>query len=118
MQTLWRIELLGRWRVTRESQSITHFPTQKAASLLAYLAGHSSHPQPREALIEMLWPEIDPEAGRTSLRVALHALRRQLSSPGDPTGSLVLADRRTVRLDPHAFTTDVAEFEAAVQVPA
>src|SRR5436190_24288720 len=81
MDARWRIELFGGLRAVREERVVTHFPTQKAASLLAYLAltaGRRQQPHSREELTELLWPEHDTEAARNSLRVALHALRRQL----------------------------------------
>src|SRR5438874_5042031 len=65
--TMWTIQLLGGLAARRSQQEVTRFRTQKAASLLAFLAFHAapeSPPQPRELLIEMLWPETEPEAGR------------------------------------------------------
>jgi DNA-binding SARP family transcriptional activator len=48
------------------------------------------------------------------LRQALSSLRGQLEPPGVPAGSVLFADRHTVRLNPDAVTTDVAAFEAAL----
>jgi predicted ATPase/DNA-binding SARP family transcriptional activator len=130
MDRHWRIDLLGGLRAVEGGRVITRFPTQKAAALLAYLAlTHSvgggarrgarsrGHPRSlsREALIELLWPEHDPEAARNNLRVALHALRRQFELPDSPTDCLLLSDRSTISLNPAAFSTDVTEFEAAVE---
>ena len=66
---------------------------------------------PREALLQLLWPDEEPEAGRNRLRVELTALRRQFQVPGQALTPLIEADRLTVRLHPEAFTTDTAEFE-------
>src|SRR5262249_52138631 len=56
------------------------------------------------------------EDARNSLRVALHLLRRQLEPPGTPDSErLLITDRRNIGLNPVAFTTDVAEFEAALR---
>src|SRR5438034_842892 len=68
----WRIDLLGRLRVAQEGRDVTPFLTQKVAALLAYLAYYPRQSHPRELLIELLWPEIDPEAGRHNLRSLLH----------------------------------------------
>jgi DNA-binding SARP family transcriptional activator len=113
MNAIWRIELLGGLRVQLADRVITHFPTQKTAVLLAYLAYHHQHPHPRDALIDQLWPEIDLEAARSSLRSALYSLRHLLE-PEDAAGHLLLASRSTVSLHPDAFTTDVADFRAAL----
>lgn len=126
---LWRIELLGGLRAIQSDRVIARFAHQKAAALLACLAlAHAAEPRRpgghlREELVELLWPEIDRELGRGKLRFMLHSLRQQLER-SDPNASsslalsgtrLLIADRSTLRLDPVAFTTDVAEFRAALQ---
>src|SRR5712691_6865457 len=110
----WRIELLGGLRVVRSDGTITRFQTQKTGALLAYLAYHRHRSHPREELIEWLWPEQEVEAGRNRLRLALKSLRRQLEPPDVAPGSVILADRTVVQINPVTVTTDVAEFEAAL----
>jgi predicted ATPase/DNA-binding SARP family transcriptional activator/Tfp pilus assembly protein PilF len=106
----WTILLLGGLRVEHEKRQITRFRTQKAASLLAYLALHPA-PQPRETLIDLLWPDVEIETGRHNLSNALTFLRHLLEPPGVPPGTVLLADRASVRLSPAAVTSDVVEFE-------
>ena len=125
MDSLCRIEMLGGLKVihtrrTRaEACAVTRFSTRKTAALMAYLAYHFKYsPHPRELLIDMLWPEADLEAGRASLRTALASLRRQLEPPGVPAGSVLLADRFAVHLNPQTVVTDVAQFEAALKTAA
>src|SRR6476660_3622795 len=107
----WRIELLGALRVRRGDRVVTRFPKQLVASLLAYLACHPQQPHSREALLETLCPDLALEDARNSLRVSLHLLRRQLEPP-DPLEAepLLIAGRRTMRLNPAAFASDLAEF--------
>ena len=66
MHSPWQIELLGWLRVVsgggapagdQPPRVISRFQTQKTGSLLAYLAYHCHRSHPREALIELLWPE-------------------------------------------------------------
>src|SRR5438876_7973175 len=96
----WRIELLGGLRVRRGDQIVTRFRTQKTSLLLAYLAYYSRRTHPREALMELLWPESEVEVARHKLSVALSSLRSQLE-PGDAASSAVLvADRISVGLSP------------------
>jgi len=66
MDTPCHIELLGGLRVRQGNRVITRFRTQKTGALLAYLALHSQFPQSREVLLEHLWPESPPAAGRNS----------------------------------------------------
>jgi predicted ATPase/DNA-binding SARP family transcriptional activator len=120
MSTRWSIQLLGELRAApaHEGRVVTRFRTQKTGALLAYLAYHVQRSHPRDVLIELLWPEGDPDAGRHSLSQALSSLRHQLEPPGFAAGSVIVADRATVRLDPAAVATDVAEFETALRVAA
>src|SRR6266516_4341904 len=74
----WRIELLGGLRAVRGDRVVTHFQTQKAAALLAYLAYYPDRTHRRDTLIELLWPEVDADDGRNSLRQTLFLLRQQL----------------------------------------
>src|SRR5262249_53437788 len=94
-------------RATRGSEVVSHFRSQKIAGLLAFLAHHRETAQSREVLIEMFWPEGEPEAGRNNLSKALSLLRQQLEE------ATVLATRATVQLDPRT-TTDVDDFRATL----
>src|SRR5947209_1728210 len=111
MDQPWHIELFGWLRATQGDRVVARFRSRRAGALLAFLAFHRDRTHPREALIELLWPESDRQLGRTSLRTELTSLRRQLEPPGVPPGAVLLADRATVRLNPDACVTDVARFE-------
>jgi DNA-binding SARP family transcriptional activator len=139
----WRIELMGGLRAVRDDCGVPRVRSQKAGALLAYLSYFRQRSHPRELLIEMFWPHCAPQAGRRNLRVELTALRHLLerpivdggslmvdgpaktgsSQPSTPPASRVpdyqpfavlLADHATVRLSAEC-TTDVAQFEAALQ---
>ena len=111
---MWTLQLLGGLSARSPQCQLTRFRTQKAASLLAYLGFHLS-PQPRETLIDMLWPDAEPDVGRHNLSNALTFLRHLLEPTGIPSGTVLLADRFSVRLNPAAVTTDVAAFENAAR---
>lgn len=113
LNRMWTIHLLGGLAAHGRQRTITRFRTQKAASLLAYIAFHpASHS--RETLIEILWPDTQIEAGRHNLSNALSFLRHMLEPPGVPPGTVILADRFSVLLNTQAVTTDVFAFETAV----
>src|SRR5579859_952174 len=109
MSFFCRIQLLGGLRVEIAQRRISHFQTRKTAALLAFLAYHLHQAHPRELLIELLWPDCTPDAGRNRLSTALSTLRRELETPEGP--GIFLADRFHVQLDPAVVTTDVLEFE-------
>src|SRR5262249_11747289 len=121
MDQLCRIELFGGLRAQQGDRVITRFRTQKTGALLAHLAlAHSADTRrqrahSREALVELFWSDYEPEAGRNYLSKAISSLRHQLEPPGVPLGTVIEADRFSVRLNPTAVTTDVAEFESALQ---
>jgi adenylate cyclase len=127
MDAQWRIELFGGLRVMQGGTAgvaggpvASRLATPKTGALLAYLAYYLHRTHPRETLIELLWPDAAPEAGRWRLSVALSALRRQLEPSPAPgftsrAGTVLITDRTSVRLNPAAVTTDVAEFQAALE---
>ena len=57
MDQPWQMDLFGWLRATQGDRVVSRFRTQRAGSLLAYLAYHRDRSHPREALIERLWPE-------------------------------------------------------------
>ena len=59
--------------------------SQKALEVLRFLALAGDRGSGREEVIEAVWPERDPEKGRTLLRTALAEIRRMLE-PGRPKG--------------------------------
>jgi predicted ATPase len=114
-QTPWLIHLLGGLRCEREGEVLNHFRTRRAAALLGYLALFLHRTHPRETLIEFLWPDSAPDTARARLRQELYSLRRQLEPVGVPSGSVLIANRFDVRLNPEMVQTDVARLEVAVQ---
>jgi len=109
------IQLFGGLRVSQGERVFTRFRTQKTGALLAYLAYYRGRSHAREALIDMLWPDSEPESGRHNLSLALSSLRSQLEPPGVSDGAVIVADRYSVELNPDAFSTDVGTFEHAVR---
>ncbi len=115
LQATWRIELLGGLRVRQGDRVVERFRTQKAGALLAYLAYHAPRLHSRELLVDLFWPEMEPEAARHNLRQTLTNLRHDLALPESSEADLVVTDRLSIQLRPGAFTTDVADLETALQ---
>src|SRR5262245_53131292 len=115
LEDIWRFTLLGSFRAQQGLISTERFRTRKTAALLAYLAFYPHKAHHREELATLLWPDVSPNLGLKSLGVALSSLRKLLEPPGVQLGTVLLADRRTARLNPEAIQTDVAAFHLAIQ---
>lgn len=107
-----RIELLGGLNVLLDGQAAPRFRSQKPPALLAYLAYFADRHHPRELLIEMLWPDADPEAGRNRLSVTLSRIRAHLLETSAAGASTIQADRFHLWIDRGLVQTDIGELEA------
>ncbi len=132
MATIWYMELLGGLRAVPRGIAaergwgiVDRFETRRAKALLGYLAYFPQRAHRREALIELLWPECEPTAGRQRLRRVLYLLRCQLElsttvpglsaarDPGNEEMAVLVADREHVQLNLDVVATDVCAFEEA-----
>jgi predicted ATPase/DNA-binding SARP family transcriptional activator/Tfp pilus assembly protein PilF len=111
---MWKIQLLGGLAACNAERIITRFPTQKAASLFAFLA-YQPIARTRETLIEMLWPDAEIEAGRHNLSNAISFLRHALEPRELRPGTVIVADRCTVRFNPDELETDTELFQEAIK---
>jgi predicted ATPase/DNA-binding SARP family transcriptional activator len=95
--------LLGSPRLERDGEAVA-FDSRKQLALIAYLA-MTGRSHTREALITLLWPELEPSRGRAGLRRDLSVIRKALD------GQWLAVEGETVGTDPAAgFWLDVAEF--------
>lgn len=112
-----RIHLFGAFRVIAGGVPIgdPQWARKKARTLVKILALDPSHEASRERLIEMLWPDLDPEAGLNNFHKTLHAARRALE-PGLEAGAgsrfLVTRELKLALRAPGGLWVDALEFEA------
>jgi predicted ATPase/DNA-binding SARP family transcriptional activator/Tfp pilus assembly protein PilF len=105
------IHLLGGLQVTFDDKPITHFATDKARALLAYLAVRAKRPHRRDALAGLLWPDTPSAKARHNVRQTLSYLRQALGTCGD-ADTFLLVSRETVQFNPECcYYLDVAEFK-------
>src|SRR3954447_15787732 len=114
MSGVWRIQLLADLCAMSAERTLTHFGFRNANRLLAYLAYYADRAHSRELLLEQLWPEADSGRSRDNFRKTLSVVRQALEPPGIPSGTVLIASRRLVQLNPATVTTDVAEFRQAL----
>lgn len=80
-------------------------------ALLAYLAVASPRGlHRRDALLPLLWPELDAKRARAALSLTLHRLRKALGP-----GALPSRGNEEVGLDPDLWAVDVRAFEDALE---
>ena len=85
---------------------------RRRLALLALLALARGRGLSRDKLIAYLWPEADTGRARHGLEQLLYAQRRALGADA------LFLGRKTLRLNPAAITTDVGEFEDAINAGA
>lgn len=86
--------LLGSPRIERDGAPV-RVRRRKAVALITYLAV-TGESHSREALITLLWPELEPSRARAGLRRNLSVLKKALA------GEWLVVDRETIGLDPSA----------------
>jgi DNA-binding SARP family transcriptional activator/tetratricopeptide (TPR) repeat protein len=106
----WSIKTLGVFRVIRNGVPIPAiaWKSKKAKDLLKILIARR-RPVPREQLMELLWPEVEPTVASNRLSVLLSTLRdvHHDQSAGE---SLLITIDGAVALNPRQVSIDVEEF--------
>jgi hypothetical protein len=70
------VYLLSPFSVFANDRAITDWPNCKGKAIFKYLATHRAQPVPKEVLMEVFWPQAEPDAARNNLNVAIYGLRR------------------------------------------
>jgi DNA-binding SARP family transcriptional activator len=105
-----RLVTFGALALTRDGVPHTGPASQRRRlALLALLAAAGKRGVSRDKLLGYLWPESEPESARHALHQSLHALRRSLEAEALFLGTASL------QLNPEVISTDVAEFEDALE---
>ena len=104
-----RISLLGTPLIEVDGRPL-EVDTRKATAMLAHLAV-TGHPQSREVVAALLWPEFDIDRSRAALRRTLSTLRTALG------GRWLDADRSSIALDLDGGWFDLAEFRRTAADP-
>jgi len=106
--------VLGPFRALVNDQPIEDWPNCRGKAVFKYLLLNRKHPVAKEALMELFWPEAEPEAARNNLNVAMHRLRRALGR-GDGGFQFVLFSGGHYLLNPKLeISTDADAFLAHV----
>jgi len=107
------ISLLGSIKVTLDGQAVTRFESDRVLALLIYLVVEADHPQRREVLAGLLWPDHAERAARHNLSQALLRLRQSIGDrEADPP--FLLITRQTLQFNRDSdYWLDVALLQTA-----
>src|SRR5215207_7253833 len=111
-----RVELLGGFRMSVGTRTIEQheWHLRKAGSLIKLLALAPQHRLHRERLMDLLWPNLGPEAAANNLRRALHFARRTLESAPAPASRYLCFQGELVVFCPSSLLwVDVEAFKFA-----
>jgi DNA-binding SARP family transcriptional activator len=93
---------------------VTKVPSGRGGMILKYLVYHHRRNLPRDQLMELLWPEAEPDMARNRLNVALSGLRRELRR--FIRNEVIVFDDGKYGLDPSwTVWVDVEEFERSLE---
>lgn len=112
-----QIKLFGALEVVHGEQSPQRPATHKVLSLVGYLIVHRGVPQPREKLVDLLWPDLPPRQGRRLFSDTLWRARRLLTATDElETPLLHIAGDTITFLPTPEMWIDVIHFERLADV--
>lgn len=116
--TMLSLCLLGPFQAALGAEPLTDFRTRKVQALLVFLAVQPEAHQ-RDLLLNLFWPGLPEKSARSNLRQVLYYLRQAIpeaAGEGEPDGSVVIANRQEIQLDPRlAISVDTRQFEALLR---
>lgn len=108
------IYCFGPFQIFLNDQAIDDWSSHKAQSILKYLASHYKSPISKEILMDIYWPDADPESARRNLHQTIYILRRQMHE-FDPGFQHIQFENDFYRLNPEMEVwIDVQEFDQRV----
>ena len=97
-----------------EGKRVDKWHSLKAKSLLKFLLAHRNKPVSKDVLIELLWPDCDPEEGKNNLKAVVYSLRQTLigQKEQNQASQLILFSEGQYLINPEVeLWVDVTEFE-------
>ena len=107
--------LLGRFRLFRRGQLVESWHGSKTPRVVRYLFAQRGRPAPRDVLIDLFWPDVDPETARRSLHQAIYVIRKALRASFDPKQLILFVDDAYAVNTSAGVRCDAEEFEACAR---
>lgn len=106
--------MFGAFQVSLNHQPIEAWPSGRGRSLCKYLLFHHDQPISRDALMDLFWPDVAPDAARNRLNVPIHGLRQAFRPVTDL--SVIVFKDGAYSLNPDLrIWLDVMEFERCIE---
>ncbi len=107
------VQMLGTFSLTIQD-TLLKLTASRGLSLLKYMLLHHKQSTPREVLMDIFWPDVDPEAARNNLNVAIYTIRKELRIITDV--ALICHENGAYCLSPVLnLWLDVDEFEKCIK---
>lgn len=109
------IVCFGHFQVLRGNEPLALCQNRNGQVILRYLVTQTNHRASADMLMEICWPDDEPEVARRKLQVAVSALRRSLNSgyDCDAGGGYVLCQKQYYQINSAVtITSDKDEFFA------
>jgi DNA-binding SARP family transcriptional activator len=74
------IYFLGSFKVYKNDRLIENWLGNKSKQIFKYLVNHRQLPVHRDILVDLFWPDVDPEVARRNLYQAIYSLRLALQN--------------------------------------
>jgi DNA-binding SARP family transcriptional activator len=110
-----KIYCLGPFQVYLNGQHISEWSSLKARSIFKYLIAHPDAPTTSDTLMDIFWPEADPDGARHNLHQAIHSLRKTLKQGVNIQPILFENDGYLLNPELNVWV-DYIEFEKQVQL--
>jgi LuxR family transcriptional regulator, maltose regulon positive regulatory protein len=101
----------GTFAVFRNGARLQLSQNRSVGELCRYLIARNGEPVQRDEILDLLWPDAEPDRALHRLHVAVSGLRRVLDEPGAARSLVQLEDERYL-VPAEAVTTDCELFEA------
>ncbi len=110
------VHCLGLFRMSRNDQLVTDWNSLKGQAIFKYLITHQRTPITKDILMDVFWPEAEPEAARRNLHQAIYSLRQTLKQ-GQPDFQPIQFENDCYLLNPELkIWLDSEQFERHAQV--
>jgi len=107
------VHMLGTFSMTI-GDSTVKLPLSRGLSLLKYLVLHRKQSISRDVLMDIFWPDAEPELARNNLNVAMHNLRKALFNITDMPVIIYESGLYSLGADLQVWL-DVEEFDRCVK---